>query len=76
MEEDYYCSELHSCNCPWVVVAQDVVDVVVVVAEAAEAVLAVEEDRGLGHGHIKSRVRLLPPSWGSWPAGKRHNGRG
>ena len=53
--------------------AQDVVDVVVVVAEA---VLAVEEDRGLGHGHKKTRVRLLPPSWGSWPAGKRHNGRG
>lgn len=61
---EYYCSR--------------VVVVVDVVVEQEEVVVLAEKKRGhyYYYGHIDSRVRLLPPSWGSWPFGTRHIGRG
>ncbi len=45
-----------------------VVQVQVDVPEAAEL--------GQWQGHIASRAQSLLPSWGSWPCGRRRNGRG
>ena len=56
--------------------------VAVQVSVAKEVVVQVQLDvpeaaeRGQGQGHIAPRAQSLLPSWGSWPCGRRRNGRG